>query len=112
MNRYKASIPSVACGVAAVAMAAITFTLLVVVPATIAPGSEEVRALSALPTVAMSPAGAVRGGESKYAAEVQAGVDCVRQGASRLSESACPDRLRSGRPAKTAGPGASCPDVS
>lgn len=112
VNRYKVSIPSVACGVAAVAMAAITFGLLVVVPATIAPGSEEIRALSASPTVAMSPADAIRGGARKYAAEVYAGVDCVRQGASGLSESACPDGLRSGRRAKPARPGTGCPDVS
>ena len=43
VNRYKASIPSAACGIAAIAMAAITFGLLVVMPATIAPGSGEIR---------------------------------------------------------------------
>ena len=112
VNRYKASIPSAACGIAAIAMAAITFGLLVVMPATIAPGSGEIRALSASPTVAMSPADAVRGGARKYAAQVHAGVDCVRPSVSGLSGSACPGRLRSGQSSRTAGPGTGCPDVS
>ena len=47
MNRYKPSIPRAACGIAAVAMTAITVGLLVVLPAKMESGSLEVRTLAA-----------------------------------------------------------------
>lgn len=43
MNRFQSSTPRAAFGIAAVAMTVVTFGLLVVVPATIESGSEDVR---------------------------------------------------------------------
>jgi hypothetical protein len=47
MNRFQSSTPRVALGIAAVAMTVVTFGLLVVVPATIDSGSEDVRTQAA-----------------------------------------------------------------
>ena len=43
MNRFQSSAPRVVCGLAAVAMTVITFSLFIVVPATIESGSVDVR---------------------------------------------------------------------
>lgn len=47
MNRFQSSTPRAAFGIAAVAMTVVTFGLLVVVPATIDSGSEDVRTQAA-----------------------------------------------------------------
>jgi hypothetical protein len=47
MTRYKPSIPHAAFGIAAIAMTAITIGLLVVLPAKMESGSQEVRTLAA-----------------------------------------------------------------
>ena len=47
MNRFQSSTPRAAFGIAAVAMTVVTFGLLIVVPATIDAGREDVRAQAA-----------------------------------------------------------------
>jgi hypothetical protein len=60
MNRFQSSTPRVALGIAAVAMTVVTFGLLVVVPATIDSGSEDVRTQAAAKLVTPAAAEVAR----------------------------------------------------
>jgi hypothetical protein len=64
MNRYKPSIPHAAFGMAAVAMTAITIGLLVVLPANMEPGSQEIRMLAASKVATPASTGVVTGSEN------------------------------------------------
>src|SRR5213075_982532 len=76
VNRYQPALPGVACGIAAVAMAAITFGLLVVAPATIESGSEAIRSLPVSQALGMPPAEVVTAAAEQAAAEIQPAVGC------------------------------------
>ena len=55
MNRYESLFPRVACGVAAVAMTAITIGVLVVLPSKMEPDSQAFALLEALSSVTVNP---------------------------------------------------------
>jgi hypothetical protein len=59
MNRFQSSTPRAALGIAAVAMTVVTFGLLVIVPATIESGSEDVRTQASAKLVMPAAAEAV-----------------------------------------------------
>ncbi|HEX4522276.1 MAG TPA: hypothetical protein VH704_02040 [Casimicrobiaceae bacterium] len=110
LNRYQPGLPGVACGIAAIAMAAMTFGLLVVVPATIGSGIEATRIAQASPVLATAPAEVVTATAAQAAAEVQSTIGCDRASRSRVSETRCPKG--SGQPAKSDSRGVGCLDVS
>jgi hypothetical protein len=102
----------VACGIAAVAMAAITFGLLVVAPATIESGSEAMRVLPAPQALAIAPAEVVAAAAQQAAAEIQPALGCNKANRSRLPETRCPKGPGAHQPAKSDSRGVGCLDVS
>jgi hypothetical protein len=93
-------------------MAAITFGLLVVAPATIEPGSEAIRILPASPGLAMPPAEVGTAAAQQAAAEIQPAVGCDKANRSRLPEARCPQDAGAHQPAKSDSRGVGCLDVS
>ena len=78
MNRYEPLIPRVAFGIAAVAMAAITLGVSVIMPAKMDSESPEPRMLEALTITAPASTGDVTGSESiEVAAVHKAGLSAV-----------------------------------
>ena len=112
VNEYRSASSGVACGIAAVAMAAITFGLLVVAPATIDSGSEAIRVLPASQALAMRPTGVVTAAVQNAAAEIQPAVGCDKANRSRLPETRCPQGPDARPPSKSDSRGAGCLDVS
>jgi hypothetical protein len=112
VNAYQPALPGVACGLAAVAMAAITFGLLVVAPATIESGSQAIDILPASQALAMRPAEVVTAAAPKAAAEIQPAVACDKANRSRLPETHCPQGPDGRPPSKPDSRGAGCLDVS
>ena len=112
VNEYRTALPSVACGIAAFAMAALTFGLLVVAPATIESGSEAIRVLPASQAIAMRPAEVVPAAARGAADEIQPAVGCDKTNRARLPEARCPQDADRHQPAKSDSRGAGCLDVS
>jgi hypothetical protein len=116
VNEYQPALPGVACGLAAVAMAAITFGLLVVAPATIESGSQAIDILPASQALAMRPAEIVTAAAPKAAAEIEPAVACDnandKANRSRRPETHCPQGLDGRPPSKSDSRGAGCLDVS
>lgn len=111
-NRDQTALSGVACGIAAVAMAAITFGLLVVAPAMIESGSEAIRVLPASQALAMPSAEVVTAAAQAAVAEIQPAVGCDKANRSRLPETRCPQDPGAHPPAKSRSRGVGCLDVS
>jgi hypothetical protein len=111
LNQYQSALRGVACGIAAVAMAAITFGLLVALPATIEPGSETPRTLTASPLLA-TPLGEVVTVAAHQVAEIRPAVGCGKANRSRPPETRCPRSEGAQQPAKSDNHGVGCLDVS
>jgi len=112
VNEYRTALPGVACGIAAFAMTALTFGLLVVAPAAIDSDSGARRALPASQALAMRPAEVVTAAAKEAAAEIQPAVGCDKANRSRLPEARCPQDADRHQPAKSNSRGAGCLDVS
>lgn len=112
VNRYRTALPGMACGIAAVAMAAMTFGLLVVAPATLQPGSEAIRVVPVSQALAMPRSEVVTAAVQQAAAEIRPAVGCDKANRSRPPETRCPQDASAHQPAKSDGRVVGCLDVS
>ena len=108
VNRYQTGLPGVACGIAAVAMAAMTFGLLVVAPATIGPGSESIGS----PRTPQPLAEIVPAATRQAAAEISPAAGCDKAIRSRLPETHCAQDPAANQPTTSDASGAGCLGVS
>jgi hypothetical protein len=111
LNQYQTALQGVACGFAAVAMAAITFGLLVVAPATMESSGEATRILTAPQLLATPPAEAIAVA-AQQPPEIEPALGCDKANRARPPEARCPRSQAAQQPAKSDSRGVGCLDFS